>query len=459
MPPEASKSDSPENLQAAKVRRILFLAFGGLLVLMFVAGFDALSSLRKLDGIERQVNQRYSAHNQALTTILISVHVYHDQMERYLIQGDASGGNQGAADVKNRGDEVQFAIQKFPPDADAEERAMLSDIQQKILEQENSFALVVMAQAQGVPPDRLQIVLEQMMLRRAYILQISRNIALWNDRKLVEATQLLASNFQGLQSRLVSMVGLSLLAGLLLSLIGGFYILRLEKQGRTRYQELVASQQQLEALSARLVDAQEEERRSISRELHDEVGQTLGALLVDIGQLSKLVPAEDAILQSQIARIKSAGETAVKSIRDMALLLRPPMLDDLGLVPALEWQGREISRRGDMEVDVHSERVSEQLSDDLKVCIYRLVQEALNNAARHSAARHAKVSIIEANGKIHVEVNDDGQGFQSERVRGMGILGMEERVKRLGGTLRIDSRPGTGTTVVAELPSHRLETT
>lgn len=442
MPPEASKSDSPENLQAAKVRRILFLAFGGLLALMFVAGFDALSSLRKLDGIERQVNQRYSAHNQALTTILISVHVYHDQMERYLIQGDPSPVNQGAADVKSRGDEVQLAIQKFPSDADAEEKAMLADIRQKILEQENSFALVVMAQAQGIPPDRLQIILEQMMLRRAYILQISRNVALWNDRKLVESTQLLAANFQGLQSRLVSMVGLSLLAGLLLSLIGGFYILRLEKQGRTRYQELVTSQQQLEALSARLVDAQEEERRSISRELHDEVGQTLGALLVDIGQLSKLVPAEDGILQSQIARIKSAGETAVKSIRDMALLLRPPMLDDLGLVPALEWQGREISRRGDMEVDVHSAHVSDELTDEVKVCIYRLVQEALNNAARHSAARHARVSITQEAGKIHVEVEDDGKGFASERVRGMGILGMEERVKRLGGTLTIQSKPG-----------------
>ena len=459
MPPPVSRNDSQANIQAAKVRRILFLAFGGLLALMVLAGLDALSSLRQLDGIERQVNQRYSSHNQALTTILISVHVYHDQMERYLIQGDPTEGNAGATDVKNRGDEVQVALQKFPPDADAEERTMLAEIQQKILEQENSFALLVVAQAQGVPQDRLQVVLEQMMLRRAYILQISRSIALWNDRKLVETTQSVAANFQGLQSRLVTMVGLSLLAGLLLSLIGGFYILRLEKQGRGRYQELVASRHELEALSARLVDAQEEERRSISRELHDEVGQTLGALLVDIGQLSKLVPTEDHFLQSQIARIKSAGETAVKSIRDMALLLRPPMLDDLGLVPALEWQGREISRRGDMEVDVHSESVSEQLSDDVKVCIYRLVQEALNNAARHSGAKHAKVSIVQKADKIHVEVSDDGKGFEAERVRGMGILGMEERVKRLGGILRIQSPPGTGTIVTADMPSHRPELT
>jgi signal transduction histidine kinase len=169
------------------------------------------------------------------------------------------------------------------------------------------------------------------------------------------------------------------------------------------------------------------------------------------------VPPEDNFLQTQTLRIKSAAEAAVKSIRDMALLLRPPMLDDLGLVPALEWQGREVSRRGEMEVDVRSENVSSQLSDDLKVCVYRLVQEALNNAARHSGAKHATVSVVQNADKIRVEVTDDGKGFLAERVRGMGILGMEERVKRLGGTCAIQSMPGKGTTVSAELPWHRAE--
>ncbi len=206
----------------------------------------------------------------------------------------------------------------------------------------------------------------------------------------------------------------------------------------------MASRHELEALSARLVDAQEEERRAISRELHDEVGQTLGALLVDVGQLSKLAPSDDGILQRQIAGIKSAAETAVKSIRDMALLLRPPMLDDLGLIPALEWQGREISRRGEMEVDVQSDNVSEQLPNDTKVCIYRLVQEALNNAATHSAAKHARVSAAQTEESIRVEVIDDGHGFAADRVRGMGILGMEERVKRLAGVFRWSPHWGKG---------------
>src|SRR5271169_1822961 len=452
----ASTGVSQDELQSKKraenLRRILFLAFGGLLGLMVVAGLEALHSLRQLDGIERRVNQRYSTHNQALTTILISVHVYHDQMERYLLSGDNPESGTDAADVQNRGSEVRNALQRYPADAGPEEQALLSEIQQKFTEEENSFAVLIGRRTGERPQERQQFIGEQLMLRRAYILRVSREVSSLNDQKLIAAKQSLAASFQNVQTRLVSMVALSLLAGLLMSLLGGFYILRLERQGRTRYQELVTSRKELEALSARLVDAQEEERRSISRELHDEVGQTLGAVLVDLGQLSKLVPTEDDLLLGPIKRIKSTLETAVKSIRDIALLLRPPMLDDLGLVPALEWQGREVSRRSNMEVDVHSENVSEQLPDEVKVCIYRLVQEALNNAATHAEAKNAKVSVVQSADKIGVEIMDDGQGFDPERTRGMGILGMEERVRRLGGTLNIQSTPGKGSAIKAELP-------
>ncbi len=438
-----------------KLRTILMVAFGGLLALMVVAGVDALRSLQQLDSIERKVNQQYSTHSQALTTILISVHVYHDQMERYLMDEKGAESRGDAADVQKRGVEVHTALLTYPADADPEEKALVAEIQEKVQEQENSFAELMTPHSGERPDERQQAFREQMMLRRAYILQVTRNVSSWNNRKLGEATQSLAESFKNVQTRLVTMVILLLFAGLLLSLIGGFYILRLERQGRRRYEALIENRRELEALSGRLVDAQEEERRAISRELHDEVGQTLGALLVELGQLSKFVPTEDNVLQGQIGRIKLAAETAVKSIRDMALLLRPPMLDDLGLVPALEWQGREVSRRGEMEVDVHADNVSEQLPDETKVCVYRLVQEALNNAATHSGAKHAKVTVKQAGDTITVEVADDGHGFAAERVRGMGILGMEERVKRLGGQLAIRSDAGRGTTVKAELPLHR----
>ena len=133
------------------------------------------------------------------------------------------------------------------------------------------------------------------------------------------------------------------------------------------------------------------------------------------------------------------------------------MLDDLGLVPALEWQAREISRRSDMEVEVHSENVSETLGDETKVTIYRLVQEALNNAATHGSAKNAKVTIAQNSDKITVEITDDGHSFDPERQRGMGILGMEERVRRLGGFFTIESARGKGTTVKTELPLHKAD--
>ncbi len=438
--------------QVGKLRTILLVGFGGLLVLMIAAGAGALRSLQQLDTIERSINQQYSMHSQALTTILISVHVYHDQMERFLMDEKGSESRGDADDVQKRGGEVHTALKMYPADADPEEKALLADIQQKFQEQENSFAELAAPHPGERPEERQQGIREQMMLRRSYILQVSRNVSSWNNRKLGEATQSLAVSFRNVQVRLTTMVVSLLLAGLLLSLVGGFYILRLERQGRRRYEALIEHRRELEALSARLVDAQEEERRAISRELHDEVGQTLGALVVELGQLSKFAPADDNLLQGQIARVKSVAESAVKSVRDMALLLRPPMLDDLGLVPALEWQGREVSRRGDMEVDVHAENVSEKLADEIKVCIYRVAQEALRNAATHSGAKHAKVAVRQNEEAITVEVADDGHGFAADRVRGMGILGMEERVKRLGGQLAIVSEPGKGTTVKAELP-------
>ena len=107
-------------------------------------------------------------------------------------------------------------------------------------------------------------------------------------------------------------------------------------------------------MSAQLVDAQETERRSISRELHDEVGQSLGALLVEVGRLAASVPSDNAQIKDHVDKIKSVAETTVQTVRNIALLLRPSMLDDLGLIAALEWQGREVSRRSEMEVEVQS---------------------------------------------------------------------------------------------------------
>jgi signal transduction histidine kinase len=128
------------------------------------------------------------------------------------------------------------------------------------------------------------------------------------------------------------------------------------------------------------------------------------------------------------------------------------MLDDLGLIPALEWQARELSRRSGIKVSVSQENVTDSLPDEMRTCIYRVVQEALANILRHSGAKSAVVSVREKDGTLSLKVEDDGSGFDSERTRGLGRLGMEERVRQLGGQFEIRSKPGAGTTLLVTLP-------
>jgi signal transduction histidine kinase len=133
-------------------------------------------------------------------------------------------------------------------------------------------------------------------------------------------------------------------------------------------------------------------------------------------------------------------------------LLRPSMLDDFGLIPALNWHARETSKRTGLNVRITADDVSDDLPDEHKTCIYRVVQEAIHNAARHARARSVQVIVKSEKGRIVFSVQDDGSGFDKRFVRGLGLLGMEERVRRLGGVWNIDSQMGRGTIIAAELP-------
>jgi signal transduction histidine kinase len=220
----------------------------------------------------------------------------------------------------------------------------------------------------------------------------------------------------------------------------------LESQARLQYGEL-------KELSARLVQAQEDERRSLSRELHDEVGQALSAVLVELRNLSTglAIRSEDQSLR-HVETIKGLVEGTVRVVRNMALLLRPSMLDDLGLVPALKWQARECSKSTSMDVSVNAPLDSEDLPDEYKTCIYRVVQEALHNCARHSRATVVRIRVEQERDRLLLNIEDDGQGFDVQHTKGLGLLGMQERVSRLGGKFDVQSEPGRGTRLSVELP-------
>jgi signal transduction histidine kinase len=282
------------------------------------------------------------------------------------------------------------------------------------------------------------------------MLQIADRIAAINERGLnrAEGRQALAS--ERLRWTLVASIALTLAGGLTLALVTALYTLRLERELERRLAENARSRSELEQLSASLVRAQENERRTIARELHDEIGQSLSAIFMEAENAA--AAEEPGEMQARIASIRGLAEKSVNMVRDLALLLRPSMLDDLGLAPALKWHGREVSKRTGLAVIVSADESVDQLPDEHKTCIYRLVQESVNNSVRHAGARTVRVEVKNESDHVQFTVQDDGVGFDPSQVRGLGLIGMEERVRRLGGKLEVESQPGRGTVIAAELP-------
>jgi signal transduction histidine kinase len=433
--------------------RWLFLCVSVVLLALLVAsGALAARFLSAMRTQELAATSALAERTRALSGLWLSLQSYDQAVQQFVAETAADRD----ADSRRRLDQLTLEIDgdfdRYPSARDSEEDALLTGLRGVFTQQRTLYITILAARPEERRRQAVNMRAGHLMPVQKQILDWSGKLQAWNGDRLQQADSALVAQFANLQGSLSRVLGIGFASGLLLVLGSMSYIARLDRQTRARYVELARSRQALQQLSARLVDAQETERRAISRELHDEVGQSLGALLVDIGRLSTTLSSDRPEVKAQLDNLKSVAEGTFQSVRNIALLLRPSMLDDLGLAAALEWQGREVSRRSQMEVAVETEGVPENLPDEYAITIYRLVQEALNNAVRHSGARNAKVVAQKLPGAIVVRVSDDGHGFDAARSRGMGILGMEERVKRLGGTLKVESQPGTGAMVIAELP-------
>ena len=224
--------------------------------------------------------------------------------------------------------------------------------------------------------------------------------------------------------------------------------------------DLKQSQEQLRDLAAHLQSIREEERTEIAREIHDELGQALTAIDFDIAAMEEaLMPRLDPVVEQRLTRVKSLLSDVDERVSAMALNLRPPMLDDLGLIPALRWYVGRYVDRVDVKVDLEASGLSERLPQETETVLYRIVQEALTNVAKHAQASRVSIHLECGVSSVTVTIRDDGLGFDTEGVadlqpsrQGIGLLGMQERAASLGGGLSIESRPGEGTRLTIEVP-------
>jgi signal transduction histidine kinase len=278
--------------------------------------------------------------------------------------------------------------------------------------------------------------------RRDAALTIARELEELNNANLAAQRAEVESRQAAFRGDLHALLWQTVLLGLAVAVT---VVLRL----RVLEQRSAAADHQMRELSQQLVDAQEEERKNLSRELHDHIAQVLTGLRMELGRIERTSAAAGPM----VAECKSLVDDMFRTVRNLALGLRPSMLDDFGLQAALEWHVRDFMKRYAIDVDLTIDGDVTTLPDKHRTCVYRIIQEALTNCARHAQARTITIALTTDGRQLDVVVRDDGVGFDPSHHRtGLGLRGIDERVKELHGTMKIARDATRGTTLTVHLP-------
>jgi signal transduction histidine kinase len=439
-------------------RVALIVGFGGLLAIMALAGLDALRVLQDIRKEDDRIRSQFLFQNHVLNDIRSDLYLSGTYVRDYLLEPEAERADTHLRSLEQVRKQMESALDSYGRNLNPEEVQQYGALTAELARYWGILAPTFQWNAAERRRAGYAFVRDEVFPRRQNMLAIADRIAAINEQQLNAANNQVVGLLLAFQTRLAITLVAALALGLGMAAFSMNKILKLERQAQARYEEVAQARSQLKDLSARLVEAQETERRALSRELHDEVGQSLSAVLLELGNLaSGLRARSEEQARRQVDVIKELVEATVRVVRNMALLLRPSMLDDLGLVPALRWQAREVSKRTPMDVSVAAELQSDDYPDEYKTCIYRVVQEALHNCSRHSQASTVRIRVHEEPSRLILSIQDDGRGFDFTESRGMGLLGIQERVAQLGGRCQVHSSRGSGTLLTVELPFHNSE--
>jgi signal transduction histidine kinase len=244
-------------------------------------------------------------------------------------------------------------------------------------------------------------------------------------------------------------------------LIAALFLQRTRRQAaemniRKKASELRVSYEQVRQLAGQLINAQEDERARIARELHDDVGQRVASLSIGLSSLKRRVPDSDETLRSELIRLQQQTTGLAKDLRDLSHELHQGALEHVGLPDALRERCEQISHESDIQIKLEVADGWTEVADDIKLCLYRVAQEALHNIAKHAHAKMGRIAIAHQNGRVVMRISDNGVGFATHGPtgqQGIGLLSMRERVRMLGGSFEVKSAPNTGTIATVTLPT------
>ena len=443
-------------LERLTIRTVLLTGFGLMLGLWLFAGYQITQRLQNARRESTAVGARYQRAQELLASVRTQV------LEASVLLRDALLEPATAASHRTEIEHAYAAfdslLTQYVPFLDsAAEREQVARLRGEIAD----FRVIsneVLATDSSRWPSAARDQLRRFVLKRQSAVRVSDEVQALNRAAFIEQQRDLNNTQAATQRQVWTVFGVALLVSLVIGWLAFRHAARLERRLTEQHEREERIASDLQRLSARLVQAREEEQRRIARELHDEVGQALSAVKVQLAVAERRIERMGAA-RALLADAQTSADTALHSVRDLSHLLHPSALDDLGLVAALESLVADFRRRHQVSVEFLHSGHDGRLYAETERAIYRIVQEGLTNLARHAEASSGYVRLTMDESSVTVTIEDDGVGFDVADVerpgkrRGLGLLSIRERVTGLRGTVSIESSVRNGSRIEVRLPA------
>ena len=391
---------------------LVAVALAALLALIAVSNLVVRTKAREINTELDEMHMLHRHIEGRLRKVRSDVHLSGIFIRDYLLDSSHLTAPASRTKLMDLRESTTHTLQELEPLVDAAVIGQIVSLQEKLDAYWAAFdPLLEWDQAQKLALSAV-FLRQQVLPRRDAVLVIAEAIEDVNNSNLREQRAAIVVRDDELRHFLDQTLWISLFVGVGVAFAAVVRIRLLEKRSEEQRERSEATQREMRRLSHELVIAQEEERKRLSRELHDEVGQTLTALRMELMRVDRLTPAGEQSTPARLAECRHLTDSLLHTVRNLSMGLRPSMLDDLGLSPALQWQAQDFTRRYRMMVHVSIEGEVDQLPETHRTCIYRVVQEALTNCARHSQASQIGVSLRHENGMLELQIHDNGVGWR-----------------------------------------------
>lgn len=451
---------SREPLERLTIRAALFIGFGLTFGIWVFAGYHFTRRIADVEERAASVNARYMRAQELLSAVRAQILLGSVYVRDALLDPNPATAADYRGRLEHTYQAVDLELQQYVPVLDsAPEREHIARLRREIDEFRDTMVQVLGSDSSRWPSQARILLRTRIVPKRELVIGVSEELQTLNRSSYVQQQNAVAEIYRMTQRRVWVILGVALAASFAIAVLATAYAGRLEDRIQRQRANEVQNARDLQRLSAKLISAQEEERRSIARELHDEVGQVLTTIKVEIAIAQRAVEATGGAADL-LENARKITDGAIQTVRDLSHLLHPSLLDDLGLPEAVQWYLRGYDKRHGIRTELLHDHLDERLTADVEASAYRIVQEALTNVAKHARASTCRVYLQRLPHTLLVTIDDDGVGFNasdaqhaSGRSRGLGLIGIRERAARLRGTVRLETAPGKGTRLTVELPA------